>query len=169
MHGKAYLEAKRELAAQKELDPKQKKSKTLKAKAALQDLREVTRYAVMNRRTGWVATSEWLNHHVKMEEGKPCPKGKGKLWIVSVRIRVVGLCIDIAMSPADGKALRPIRCFSIQDGGTNAKLSSIVSGYSHLLTDDDLEKETHPLSVLCSMLACTLRILHTNQSHRTIT
>lgn len=50
--GKLYLEAKKELAIQKEADPKGKKAKTLKGKAAVEELREAKRYAVMKGQDG---------------------------------------------------------------------------------------------------------------------
>ncbi|CAK9114494.1 Uncharacterized protein (Fragment) [Durusdinium trenchii] len=144
MHGKAFLDAKRELHAQKQVDLSGKKPKTLKLKSAFEALHESKRYSVMNRRTGWVATSEWLNTHVKVaEDGKPHPKKeKGKLWILTIHIKIVGPNIDVRFSPSDGKPFRAVRCLSLEGGAVNAKLTSIVSGYEHLLTDDD-DAEAH--------------------------
>ena len=134
--GKLFLEAKKELAIQKEADPKGKKAKTLKGKA--QEIR-------CHEGTGWIATSDWLNHHVKVENGKPCPQSdkKGKLWVVTVHIRCLSSCMEGSLSPAEGKPFRPIRCFGLQSGETSGKITSIVSGDDHLLTEG-LEQETHP-------------------------
>ena len=143
MHGKCFMDAKAELEAQKECDPGMKKAKTIKARDNFKALHLVDRYSVMNRRTAWVASTEWLNKNVKLSaDGRPIPKNeKGKLWILTVRIQVVKGHVQLHLQPADGKAFRPLRCYSLTDGHPKTKLSSLVAGYEHVLQDQEEELE----------------------------
>ena len=138
LHGTAFLDAQQEYESCKEADPKEKLAKTKKAKEQLMGLHSADRFSVLNRRTGWVATSEWMTKHMVIVDGKPQPKvnsntPKSKAWILAVRITIVGGNVELKLQPSEGKSFRRVRCLSLENGLEKAKLHSLAEGYAHVL------------------------------------
>ncbi|CAK9092325.1 Uncharacterized protein (Fragment) [Durusdinium trenchii] len=145
LHGTAFLDAQQEYESCKEADPKEKLAKTKKAKEQLMGLHSADRFSVLNRRTGWVATSEWMTKHMVIVDGKPQPKvnsntPKSKAWILAVRITIVGGNVELKLQPSEGKSFRRVRCLSLENGLEKAKLHSLAEGYAHVLdAGEDVE------------------------------
>lgn len=137
MHFKSYLEARREYRALADEDPKAKQKKTKTAKQAVDALKHVERFAILNRRTGTLATPEWVGRYFHIsKEGKPTLKkdtGKIKPWIVTIRIEIEGDAANLWMQPAEAKGFRAVRCFSLSDGQLQASFSKLIAGYMHIL------------------------------------
>ena len=141
MHGKAFLEKRQLLTELKAHDPEVNLPKTIKVQKEFKELQSADRFAVLNRRTGWVATSEWLQKHITIEGGVPKAKDGSKCrpWILTVRIKVSGADLDIHLRLATGKTFRHVRCFGLQEGEAKTKLSALVAGYSHVLEEQAFE------------------------------
>ena len=137
MHGKAFSDAKAEYESLKESDPAEAKPKTVKAKESFEGLRKVDRYTVMNRRTGWVATADWMARSIAVGPGG-VPKlkkegSKASPWILTVRLHILNQMLSIWLRPAAGKPFRSIRCIGLRDGNLKAKFTTLVAGYEHML------------------------------------
>ena len=129
-----------------ERDPTMSKEKTLAAKQEVCLLEKGQRYIVMNRRTGQIASMDWLQKNVAVEEGKPVPKNKKmKIWILTLRVQVVSEDrVVLSLSLASGEEHRPLRCFQLS-GGEQDALPDLLDGYSHIMEDGegDALEETH--------------------------
>lgn len=138
-HISAFREAKNNQKELEENEPGTSKAK--KAKTAVDDLLDVKRYIILNRRTGWPATAEWLARHIVTgPDGKPKMKNsnsKASPWILSVRIKLTGGDAEIWMQPAEGKSFRSVRCLSLSDGLLKTEFSQLLDGYDHILQEDE--------------------------------
>lgn len=138
-HISAFREAKNDQKAWEEKEPGTSKAK--KAKKAVDDLLDVKRYIILNRRTGWPATSEWMSRHIAVgPSGKPELKnGKSKAnpWILSVRIKLTGVHAEIWMQPSESKAFRSVRCLSLSDGQLKTEFAQLMDGYDHILQEHE--------------------------------
>lgn len=145
LHTGIYLKTRAEHASLKASDPKESKAKTRKAREAVQKLTDCYRYCVMNRRTGFVATSDWLQKHMILsEDGKPQlkkPNSKCKPWILTLKIVLSGLQVDLELKTGEGKEFRSIKCFDIGEGKNKRHLPSITVGYQHLFEEIDEEED----------------------------
>lgn len=137
MHSQKYHEAKKDLKELTDADPGMKKAKTIKAKETWEGLQSVDRYAVMNKRTAWIATPEWLSKYMVVgENGEPKmknEKSKVSAWILTLRINVSGSEVDLQLRPRMGAAFRTVRCLDLRSGYAITKFSTIMAGYDHLL------------------------------------
>lgn len=139
MHSQKYHDAKNDLKEQMDADPTMKKSKTLKAKETWEGLQSVDRYAVMNKRTAWIATPEWLSKYMVVgDNGEPKlknEKSKVSAWILTLRITASGSEVDLQLRPRMGAAFRTVRCLDLRSGYAITKLGTIMAGYDHLLDE----------------------------------
>lgn len=149
MHTNTYLKAKEDYQKAKDTDATEKKAKTKKLRDEFSKLRKCDRFAVMNRRTGFVATSDWMSKHLVITpEGKPVPKksnSKCNPWILTLRIAITdatsGSEIALELKTQDNKPFRRVKCFDVRDGLEKSGLAPITSGYEHLFQDDDPDEE----------------------------
>ena len=140
LHLKEYMVARKELKELEDEDPHCKKPKTKEAKKNLKKMTKAERFAVLNRRTGWIATSEWMSRHITVKDGKPVLKNassKIKLWVLTVRIDITGDLTKLYLQPSAGKPFREVRCMSLEDGEIKAEFAQLVHGYGHILEDED--------------------------------
>lgn len=140
LHTKVYLDTKTELEDLLKTDPAIKKSQTKKLKEAMDGLASVERFAVMNRRTGWVATPEWLQKNMTVgPSGEPVYKGKKgnkSAWVLTLKIKITGKDVYFELKPRTGAEFRAVRCLKLGEGQSETKLASMIAGYDHLLEDD---------------------------------
>ena len=139
-HIQAYRDAKKTEKDLEETEPGS--SKAIKAKKATEELVDVKRYIILNRRTGWPATADWLSRHIVIEpNGKPKMKkheSKAKPWILTVRIKLKNPDAEISMQPAEGKTFRAVRCMSLTDGHLKTTFAQLIAGYGHILEEESL-------------------------------
>ena len=137
LHGKIFAETKAEYERQKDSDVNELKAKTTKLRTEYESLFDVVRFSVLNRRTGCVATSDWMSRYIKVgADGSPQLKNvssKAAAWVISLKIKIEGNGVKLWLQPSVGKSFRRVRCFSLLDGVSNEKLSSLVAGYEHIL------------------------------------
>ena len=140
MHAHAFREAKTELQKLVETDPGKKKAKTIKANKKFEGLQNYNRYIVMNRRTGFVATKDWLaKYMVITESGKPVLKKEGSkasVWLLTLKIQMNGHNVKIELSPGEGKPFRQVRCFDLPNATYKTHLATITAGYEHAFGAD---------------------------------
>ena len=146
-HCDEYLKTKTELQSLKDSEVG-KKSKIEKLEEKLIGLRSADRFIVYNKRTGGVATAEWLSKHIKADAaGKPMVKSessrsKSSAWIMTLRFQFVSHDFNISLRTTDDSSFRRIRCFSLRDGIQRGGLFHLAEGYAHVLEDnskDDAE------------------------------
>lgn len=140
-HSHSWNLAKQELDRLKETDPEVAKSKTQKAKKAFDKLQACDRFIVMNRRTGFVATKEWLARNVTLDEnGKPSAKNsssKAKPWVLTLRVAMQGASLKkLLLKACDSKDFKEVKCFDLPNGTWKSHLPTITAGYEHLFGAD---------------------------------
>lgn len=136
LHTKVYIDTKNELEELLQTDPHMKQSQTKKLKQAMDSLASVERFAVMNRRTGWVATPEWLQRSMTVgPNGEPVSKGKNKktAWVLTLKIEIKGKDVSLELKPRNGSEFRAVRCLRLREGEVETTLGSMTVGYDHLL------------------------------------
>ena len=141
LHAKSVHDAKDNLNKLLEADPMMENIKTKKAKELCDGLSAAERHAVLNRRTGYMATADWLQRHISVnEEGMPVPKKAGstcKPWVLTIKILLAGGGkVKLSLRPKVGKPFRALRCLDIRAGISESRLSTLTSGYGHLFDDD---------------------------------
>ena len=144
LHTQIYHKAKEDYESLRDKDPNEKKTKTTKAREHYETMCSCERFAVMNRRTGFVATSEWLNKHITVSSnGKPELKksdGKVKPWILTLKIRIDSHHdVQLQLRTQEGKPFRVVKCFDLRQGMETTNLSKLTVGYAHLF---DKAKDT---------------------------
>lgn len=104
-------------------------------------MQHVDHYLIFNRRTGQVATGEWVRKHVITgPDNKPRMKNEAstaKPWIMTLRIDLVESNVQVYLRPKDNESFRRVRCFALQEGREKAKLAHITSGYAHLIHEGE--------------------------------
>ena len=138
LHLKEYMNARSQSYLLEEQDPDSKKAKD--AKKLVKQMSKAERFAVLNRRTAWIATQEWMAKNITVKDGKPFLKNassKIKLWIVTVRVEINRDIAKLWLQPAQGKPFREVRCVSLEDDTVKCEFAQLVHGYGHVLDDDD--------------------------------
>ena len=147
LHLTEYMKARKEFKDLEGEDPQCKGVKTKEAKKLMKNMSKADRFAILNRRTGWAATPEWLSKHIMVKDGKPVLKNSSSkihLWVLTVRIEINGDIAKLMMSPSSGKPFREVRCMSLEDGHVKSEFAQLVKGYAHVLEDEDaLKHRTH--------------------------
>ena len=145
MHAQEYHNVKKELQTTKEADPNLQKTKSKKIKERWDGLQCCERHTVLNKRTGWIASKEWLQTHITVgSNGMPClrnPSSKATPWVLTVKIDMKGSDAEIYLRPSVEKPFRRVICRDLSTGGVKAKLASIEAGYSHLLSNAEEDEE----------------------------
>ena len=142
-HLSQFQEAKVELARLLEEDPSSKKKKTQTLSEKVQKWRRVDKFIVMNRRTGQVATPEWLGKHVGEDaEGRPCmknPKSTARAWILTLRCLVDegDQVFSIALQTKADSSFRNVRCLELRTGLPEKGIDFLMGGYQHILDPED--------------------------------
>ena len=142
LHGSEVIQAKKDLANQLLNDSEEKKTRTQKAREAVEKLKSVERFLVFNRRTGQLATAEWIQKHIGSDEhGRPKvrnPKSTAKPWLMTMKFQGdEHVKISLRTDDVEGSAFRQVRCLSLTQGIEKADLQSLVSGYQHLVVNEE--------------------------------
>lgn len=139
LHTSCYLKAKDELRKQEEVDPEFKKAKSIKVRDEVKKLSNCDRFIVMNRRTAWVATPEWVTKHMTVgADGRPVPKKKDAKcnpWILTLRVAISSSQVELLLKANEKKKFRVVKCFDLDKGRYKATLTTITSGYEHLFDE----------------------------------
>ena len=143
LHTHAFVAAKNDYAKLKGGDPNEKKKKTITAGETMTKLADCVRFCVVNRRTGFVATQDWLSKHITVgEDGKPRPKkddSKCKPWILSLKIVIKqerkSHTVALELKTCDAKPFRTVKCFDLRDGQAQNHLQAITNGYDYLFEE----------------------------------
>lgn len=144
--------AKEELAKLRQGDPTDSKAKTREAAQKVQKLsNETDRFIVFNRRTGQVATADWLTKHVTSDaEGRPIMKAKNSkniAWIMTLKISLQSGELNLQLRSKSDQPFRRVRCFDLTSATSKLKLASFQQGYGYLLEDDGDNVEEVGISV----------------------
>ena len=144
LHTHSYLKAKDAYLALKNDDPGMKKLKTRKSLEEMQKLEKCNRFCVLNRRTGFVATADWLSKHIKTNaSGMPelkKPDSKCNPWILTLQVAISGPNVSLALKSDPKKAFRAVKCFDIRHGSERTLLSALTTGYEHLFESVDEDR-----------------------------
>lgn len=144
-HFMEYLKARAEYNELLEADLMSKKPKTKAAQKKVEELQHAKRFAVLNRRTGWLATSDWLSKHMTVDKstGLPTLKKQGgknakiKPWILTVQFKIKEEYCELLMQPSAGRKFRTVRCMSLLDGALKTSCAQLAAGYAHVLEEGD--------------------------------
>lgn len=142
LHGSEVIQAKKDLANQLLNGSEEKKTRTQKAREAVEKLKSVERFLVFNRRTGQLATADWIQKHICSDEhGRPKvrnPKSTAKPWLMTMKFQGdEHVKISLRTDDVEGSAFRQVRCLSLTQGIEKADLQSLVSGYQHLVVNEE--------------------------------
>ncbi len=142
LHCHDYANAKETLGELQEKDPTFSKSKTVKARELVSGLESSTRFIVFNKRTGSVATPEWLARNITTSPtGEPEVKSQKSAWVMTLQIVLVGSDFNLALKTSSDSEFRPVRCFSLKDGMEKHRIISLCDGYQHLLDNGQDDEE----------------------------
>ena len=117
-------------------DPTARKEKTQELANSVNECKNCRRFMVFNRRTGHMATLDFMQRHFKVVDGKPVLKkpGKAKPWVASFRFKVNrDAAMTLHMSLAEGEPDLPVRCLELSSNQARAGVRDLVDGYGHLL------------------------------------
>lgn len=102
-------------------------------------MRKVDIFIILNRRTGQLATGEWINKRLTRDaNGRPIlksDKGRVSPWIMTVRLDFESNNNKVLLKPSDDSDFKEIRCYDLQRACDKTKLLHLAQGYSHLLHD----------------------------------
>ena len=145
-HGGQLRDAKN-LVATLEAESSTKPAKIEKAKQAYTALHNVQRHMVFNRRTGCLATSDWVAKHVQTNaEGFPVPKNASstsKPWVMTLSVQIIGLELKVELRSSLASGFRRVRCFDLKTTLAQTKVT-VLTGYEDILTEqceDDEERK----------------------------
>ena len=144
-HSKAFEEALIEMRRVATEDPEFSKTKSQKARDAFKSMQLMERHIVLNRRTAWVATPQWVVRHMMADEnGFPQPKGKhSKCWVLTLRISIPDDGeLDLKLRPFAADEFRTVRCMDLSTGVPSTGFDGLFQAYEHVLdtgtnADDD--------------------------------
>lgn len=137
LHCNDYTNAKEALKELEEKDPTMSKSKTVKARDVVSGLENSIRFLVFNRRTGSVATPDWIARNITTSPtGEPEVKSAKSAWIMKLQIVLVGSDFNLALKTSSDSEFRPVRCFSLKDGMEKHRIINLCEGYQHLIEQE---------------------------------
>ena len=130
--------------------------KAKKQKEILSKLERTDHFLVFNRRTGELATTEWVKKYLTANPatGKPQMKNEkstAKPWVMTLRIVINQALVEVSLRPYEAADFRAVRCYDIQNGLPQKQLTTITQGYQHLHLrpgDDGEESEAGNLDSL---------------------
>ena len=148
-HAYEYICAKKVYRAELETDPHHAKNKTQKLRDKASSLLSADRFLIFNRRTGDLATQEWVSKHViASPEGKPVLKkdnSKVKICVMTLRIELSdgngAGSGTISLRPTDDGEFQAVRCWDLQEGRPKDGILRICRGYQHLFRDDEADDD----------------------------
>lgn len=134
-------------------DPNLEKAGSLKAQDALTGLQDCTRYIVMNKRTGQIATQEFIAKSIKEENGKPVfKKANSKIqpWIMSLKYRQVGLEAELELRLTNSTQFRKLRCLDLKTGERRGKIIALMESYPDMMDGnfDGAESEAESVATM---------------------
>jgi len=139
-HSQAFGEALKEVRRAEIEDPSFSKSKSKKARDAFNSMRVMDRHIVLNRRTAWVATPQWVSRHVVTDEnGFPRAKNEhAKCWVLTLRTSIPDDGeIDLKLRPFASEEFRTVRCLDLSTGIPSTNLDGLFQAYEYLLGSGD--------------------------------
>ncbi|CAK8985840.1 unnamed protein product [Durusdinium trenchii] len=136
-HAYNFRLAKNDYKAILEGDPGATSVKAKKQKEILSKLERTDRFLVFNRRTGELATTEWVKKYLTANPatGKPQMKNEkstAKPWVMTLRIVINQALVEVSLRPYEAADFRAVRCYDIQNGLPQKQLTTITQGYQHL-------------------------------------
>lgn len=147
-----YLASKKKFEDSLNDDPEKKKPATTNLEIRYRKLQHVDLYMIFNRRTGQVATHDWVRKHIVADSsGKPVLKkaeSKLKPWVMTLRVDLDPDHSSIGLRSCNNGEFKEVRCFDLQNQCEKTKLAQLADGYAHLLRpeagsdDEDQHKET---------------------------
>lgn len=127
-----------------EKDPNAKKKGTQKLRGDVESLMVAVRHFVLCKKTGQLATQEWLSKHIQVSpEGVPSVKNpKCKAQIMSLGFTLAGTDVSLSLKLGADMAEMRVRCFHYETGKPNHKLSVFLDGYEHMVENfDDVDED----------------------------
>ena len=153
LHSKKLQDGRQDLARLAERDPAHQQAKTKAACETVKKLEEARRFIVMNRRTGQVASGDWLQKHVRVDatSNQPIPTNpKEKLWVMTLGFKLRGPDqVELTLSLESGQAPLPLRCYRLI-GLEASNLPALLEGYAHVLENEP------DVQAMLVCLCCTL-------------
>jgi len=151
LHCNDYTNAKEALQELKAKDPTMSKSKTVKASELVSGLENSRRFLVFNKRTGAVATPDWIAKNITTSPTGE-PQGKtGSAWIMTLQIVLEGSDFNLALKTSSDSEFRPVRCFSLKDGMEKSGIITLSEGYQHLLEKDTADGPDDEVGLTCTI------------------
>lgn len=124
--------------------------KTQKLRDTVSGLLSADRFLIFNRRTGDLATQEWVTKYVtSTPEERPVlknDKSKVKMWVMTLRIELSdghdgAGSATLGLRPTDEGEFQAVRCWDLQEGRPKDGILRICRGYQHLLHDGEPDDE----------------------------
>ena len=135
--------AKEALATALHEDHAARRAKTQSLKNEVEKLQSCRRYMVLNRRTGAMATQDWMAKHIRVEDGKPISKKAGSKdpWVASMMYRAAGASAAIYMQLAAGEPDRRVRCIELAKGEERTDIADVMGGYEESENEAEQDEE----------------------------
>ena len=131
----ALQNSKKNLAVLREKDAHDSKPATIKARNEYTGLRNCKRWIVMNKRTGCMATQEFLAKNVRTSDGRPVFKkmsAKQQPWVVTLGFKVENTDAQLTLQLTTSSPFYNLRCFDLSKGQQRSKLTILLEGYEHM-------------------------------------
>ena len=140
--------ARKKLEQLKSIDPDCVKAKTTKADSDYKKLLQGRLFFVMNKRTGMMATEEWVRRNIiaDPETGEPKmrnPRSKATPWVLALEYDGRTEVVELRLKVSSTAPARLVRCWDIRKGSACVGLEQLVPGYEHMLANVDADCEDH--------------------------
>lgn len=127
-------------------DASETAASTIKAKGVYENLKNYSRFVVMNARTGHLATQDWVARNVtRLPDGTPTWKNKSAKksspWAMIFTFKTQGKEAELFLNLAVAAPQRRVRCWDLRGGNERCKIASMLVGYEHLLNDFEPDDE----------------------------
>lgn len=138
--------ARKKLDQLKSADPDCTKPKTAKADSDYKKLLQAKRFFVMNKRTGVMATEDWVRRNIVAdpETGEPTmknPRSKASPWILALEYDGRTEDVELRLKVSSTAPSRPVRCWDIREASVCMGLEQLVPGYEHMLANEAADCE----------------------------
>lgn len=134
----------------RENDQSEVNANTVKAKATLEDLKNHSRFILMNPRTGRLATQDWVARNVtRLPDGTPTWKNKSTKksspWTMTFTFKATGGNAALSLKLALAAPSRRVRCWDLRSGGERCKIANLLVGYEHMLDQFEPDEGEAPV------------------------
>ena len=143
LHFRKLQDTKAALDAALATDPQCRKKKTQDLQVEVINLKNSRRFLVFNKRTGQVASQDWMQRHIHVRDGRPLPKQAGhKPWIASLLFKAhANNKATVRFAISDREPDRPVRCWELDSGEEKQVTLDLIDGYEHMDVPEDAEEE----------------------------